>query len=503
MEKLTDIPFYDVELPEATKKVAVADTFPLPDIMSEVLDDRNLTESIDYLIQHLENKHQREHHNKKKAQYKQWLTEQLTDGTFSLSKEELRELEIYEGGKHRKVHAPPVYKRCGVQAIMRPVEAHCYPTLIDNTAASIKGRGMHWLHRIIEEDLKADPEHMKYYGQSDIIHFYDNIIQELMKECVRRFISDTLALKYIDNFITVLGPGMGLSKGLRSSQCLANLFLSDVDHEMCQHVRYYLIDAPDTENGNSVVISGSGTKIIDGKLVRYHYYRYCDDIVFITATKEEAWLLYGLLKSLLEKKGLQIKPNFAIRPMSEGLDFLGYVTFLITKRRPDGSVEYEVYSRIRKRIKKTAARKLAYIKSRKRRQQVVGSFKGMACHADCKHLYLKLTNKHMSKFSELGLRYQPKDGKKRFNCSHMTLGQIANRPIEILEFEKDIKTRFGDSRYVVLFHFVGEVTEYKFYTDSEEMKSLLDQMEERKAFPVETTIKQQAGTGALRIYQFT
>ena len=111
----------------------------------------------------------------------------------------------------------------------------------------------------------------------------------------------------------------------------------------------------------------------------------------------------------------------------------------------------------------------------------------------------------MAKFSELGLTFTPKDGKKRFNCQHIPLGQITNRPIEILDFEKDIDTKWGSSRCVVLFHFVGEMTEYKFYTNSEEMKSLLIQMEERGLLPgnVETTIQQKAGTGAMRIYSFT
>lgn len=104
----------------------------------------------------------------------------------------------------------------------------------------------------------------------------------------------------------------------------------------------------------------------------------------------------------------------------------------------------------------------------------------------------------MAKFSELGLKYTPADGKKRFSCQHMSLGSITNRPIELLDYEKDIKTRWGESRYVVLFHFVGDVTEYKFFTDSAEMK-------DRGLLPgaVETTIVQKQGTGALRIYSFS
>ena len=91
----------------------------------------------------------------------------------------------------------------------------------------------------------------------------------------------------------------------------------------------------------------------------------------------------------------------------------------------------------------------------------------------------------------------------------MSLGSITNRPIKLLDYEKDIKTRWGESRYVVLFHFVGDVTEYKFFTDSAEMKDLLNQMKEsgeldpESGKTVETTIVQKQGTGALRIYSFS
>lgn len=497
-----EIPFWDSEVPVPTVEPRSDVVFPIENLMGEILADSNLNESFDDLVSNLENKYQREHHRKKKTEYLKRLKEELATGKFHLDRSELRELHVQDGYKPRIVHAPPVYKRIGVQAIMRVVEKYIYPTLITNTAASIKGRGMHWLHHIVEEDLKADPENMQFYGQSDIFHFYDCIDQALMKQIVREYISDPVVLKYLDNFIT-LTPS-GLSKGLRSSQGLANLHLSDIDKAMCQEVSYHTIEISEGVSGTTV--KGKGRIYTDnGDAIHYHYYRYCDDIVFFASTKKECWRLYHILSELLTKKGLRIKASFAIRPISEGLDFLGFKTYAKWVIDKNGEEHWEVYSLIRKRIKQKAARALHRVKSRKRRQQIMGSFKGMACHADCKHLYYKLTGQHMAKFSELGLTFTPKDGKKRFNCQHIPLGQITNRPIEILDFEKDIDTKWGSSRCVVLFHFVGKMTEYKFYTNSEEMKSLLIQMEERGLLPgnVETTIQQKAGTGALRIYSFT
>ena len=498
MEKIADIPFMNVELPaKAVERSEVA--YPVRDILAEIVDDRNLEESFDDLVGNLENKYQREYWREKKADVLKLLKKELSDGSFHIDFSELRELHVKDGYKPRIVNAPPVYKRIGVQAVMRIVEKYIYPTLITNTAASIKGRGMHWLHHIVEDDIRTAPANMQYYGQSDIFHYYDSIVQEKMKQIVREYIADPVVLRYLDNFIELMPEG--LSKGLRSSQALANLYLSAVDKLMCQHVSYHTVDI---DEGMAVIAKGMGRIRTDkGDAIHYHYYRYCDDIVFFASDKKECWRLYDILKAEVGKLGLRIKENFAIRPISEGLDFLGFKTFgkWITVK---GEKQWEVYSRLRKRIKQKAARALHRVKSRKRRQQIIGSFKGMACHADCKHLYYQLTKQRMAKFSELGLKYTPKDGKKRFNCQHMPLGSIANRPIVLLDYEKDIKTRWGESRYVVLFHFVGEMSEYKFFTDSEEMKSLLDQMKERGLLPgeVETTIVQKQGTGALRIYSF-
>lgn len=430
-------------------------SYPLDNLIPEIVSEANMYDSFDYVIGHLDYEEQREKYRPLRASYVEKLTAEIGSGIFRIYREDVRDIHVKDGPKERDVQAPKVYKRVGIHAIMVIVEKYTYPSLIKNTAASIKGRGMHWMHHIIEDDIKNVPLITRFYWQSDIEHYYDNISHILMKQELRKYICDKVLLPMLDNFVELLDDG--LSKGLRSSQCYANLFLSPVDHAMLKHVYSYVLHTDEEEE------------------VRFLYYRYCDDVVIFSDSKKHLWKLRDLYVSEIAKLGLRIKPNEAVRPISEGLDYLGYVQF-------------EDYSLIRKRIKQNAARKLHKVKSRKRRQEIIGSFKGMACHADCKNLYHKLTGKYMKKFSEMGVTYTPEDGKKRFPGNTVRLSSITNVPIVVLDYEKDLKTENGDDRYLVSVK-EGEVFK-KFFTASKEMKQILDKISDiEDGFPFETIIR--------------
>ena len=428
-------------------------SYPLDNLIPEIISDENMYGSFDYVVQHLEYEEQRARYRPLREKYVQILTDEIREGKFRIYREHVRDVHVKDGPKERDVQAPTVLKRVGVHAIMVIVEKYTYPSLIKNTAASIKGRGMHWMHHIIEEDLQNVPELMRYFYKSDIEHYYDNIDQSLMKGVLREYICDETLLPMLDNFTELLPHG--LSKGLRSSQCYANIFLSHVDHVMCENALTYML----------------------GEEKRYLYFRYCDDVVIWGEDKRTLWKMRDLYVSELAKIGLNVKSNEAVRPISEWLDYLGFI-------------QYEDYSLLRKRIKQNAARKLHRIKSRKRRQEIIGSFKGMACHADCKHLYYKLTGRRMKKFSEMGVTYTPEDGKKRFPGMTVRLSSIVNVPIVVLDYEKDMKTENGDDRYLVSVK-EGE-TFKKFFTASKEMKQILDKISDMDdGFPFETIIKSE------------
>lgn len=445
--------------------------FPISNLLEEIATRENIEAAFDYVVSHLECKEQREKYRPQREKMCNKLQSELSAGTFRIR--EFNEMEVRDGPKLRKVQAPRVYGRIGCHAVMVIVEKYTYPTLIKNTAASIPGRGMHWLHHIVETDVKSVPELTVCYYQCDIYHYYDSIEQWRMKALIRRYISDPVLLPILDNFIELLSQG--LSKGLRSSQCFANLFLSDLDHLMSKVVPYYDLEQKD----------GTYER-------RYLYYRYCDDIVMFAESKKKLWEYRNILVAHTQSVGLQVKPNEAVRPIDEcGLDFLGYIN-------------YRSHSLIRKRTKQKAARRLARVKSRKRRQEIIGSFKGMACHADCKHLYYKLTGERMKKFGELGVSYIPKDGKKRFPGNTVRLAALQNAPIEIHDYQTDMKTPHGEGRYLVSFKNIQTGLWGKFFTASEEMKDLLDQISDiEDGFPFETVITSELYDGTKVKYRFT
>lgn len=432
---------------DAALGTPVKDVFPIANLIDEIANPVNISESFDYVVSHLENADQRKHMWPKKASYCKRLEKELKDGTFRITPDDVREITVKDGPKIRVCQCPYVYHRVGCHAVMVPVERHLHPTLIKNTAASIKGRGMHWLHQIIEEDLLADAENMCFFYQSDILGYFDHINQDGMKCTVRRYISDTKVLPMLDNFITLLPKG--ISKGLRSSQCLANLFLSDVDHKMCEKVSFHEIEV---DGEKDVAIKGDGKVKIKGKEIRFHYYRYCDDIVIIAKTKKELWQLRNYLQSLLNKLGLTIKPSEAVRPLIVGMDYLGYKTFV-----DDTKPNRDVYSLIRKCTKQKFARRIKEVKSRKRRQSLIGSFFGMAAHADCKHLlkklitpqeYKKLKHKRKVKdFGELKIAPTSLDGKKNFKGSKISPRELDKQPFILVDFERDLIPRRESDEY--------------------------------------------------------
>lgn len=220
---------------------SLARTFPLNNLLSEIATRENIEEAFDYVVGHLECKEQRDKYYPQREKICGRLLTELSEGTFRIT--EFNEMTVKDGPKERRVQAPRVYGRIGCHAVMVVIEKYTYPTLIKNTAASIKGRGMHWLHHIVETDVRQVPELTRYYYQCDIYHYYDSIEQWRMKALIREYVSDPVLLPILDNFIELLAEG--LSKGLRSSQCFANLFLCKLDHEMTKEVASYELEQKD------------------------------------------------------------------------------------------------------------------------------------------------------------------------------------------------------------------------------------------------------------------
>lgn len=385
------------------------------------------------------------------------LSAQIAAGTYFIAGG-FRERTIIEGGKERRIQVLTMKDRIACHAIMNVVDEHLKRRFIRTTGASIKGRGMHDLKAYIERDLRENPDDTRYCYKFDISKFYESVDQQSIIDCVRRMFKDARLIAILERFIHMMPQGVSI--GLRSSQGLCNLLLSvHLDHILKDRI---------------------GTRF---------FYRYCDDGAILASSKEELWRLRDIVHECVEAIGLKIKGNERVFPVTEGIDFLGYVI-------------YPTHALIRKRIKKKFARKMGEVKSRKRRRVLTASFYGMAKHAQCNNLFNKLTGTEMRSFKDLNVAYKPDDGKKRFPGAVVSIRELVNLPIVVRDFEMGVKTSQGEDRCVVSIEQGGEPK--KFFTNSEEMKNILQQVSEMPdGFPFETTIKTEAfGKGKTK-YIFT
>ncbi|MBP9984145.1 MAG: hypothetical protein KBF13_03375 [Prevotella sp.] len=427
-------------------------------IIEEIVEYHNMSESFDTVLSGRKRKKSRTGRNLLARKEKK--IEKFIDCINSGWSEEIkyREIDVVDGIKHRRLQVISIEDRIKAGAVMNVVDNHLRKRFIRTTSASIKNRGMHDLLNYIRRDIHEDPEGTLYGYKFDISKFYESVIQDFVMYCVKRVFKDKLLINILEKLVKLLKKGISI--GLRSSQGLGNLLLSVfLDH--------YLKD----------------------KYGVAHFYRYCDDGLILAETKEELWKIRDVIHEQMAKIGLTIKDNERVFPVSEGIDFLGYVIY------PD-------HVALRKRIKKKFARKMKKVKSKKRRHALIASFYGMSKHADCNNLFNKLTGKDMKSFKDLNVAYKPADGKKRFAGSVVSVRELVNLPIVVKDFETGIQTDQGEDRCLVSIEANGEAK--KFFTNSDEMKNILAQVSEMTdGFPFETTIKTETfGKGRTK-YVFT
>lgn len=201
--------------------------------------------------------------------------------------------ELRDRGKIRQVAKLPFYPdRIIHWAIIQPCEKRFLSSLIDQTYAALPNRGTH--KALYKTKQYASKRNAKYCLKIDIKKYFESISKDKLMEILSHLIKDK---KVLELFYTIIYdyPGLGLPIGNYTSQYLANLYLSPIDHYMKEvyHCKYYV--------------------------------RYMDDIVIMGWNK--GWLKRALskLRELTAELSLTIKSNWQIFPTwVRGLDFVGY-----------------------------------------------------------------------------------------------------------------------------------------------------------------------------------
>ena len=253
---------------------------------------------------------------------------------------------VVEKPKLREVFAADFRDRVVHHVLVEYLEAICEPRFIYDSYACRPEKGTHAAVKRLQHftrSITRNNSQRAYYMQLDIRSFFVEINKNILRNIVRKHTQDGFMVWLADvvisndctqNCRTTRGKNLlervpphkslfkqvqhrGLPIGNLTSQFFANLYLNELD----QFVK---------------------------RQMRCHYYvRYTDDMVLLSTSQEElrGWMA-EIEQFLARQLDLELHPNKRIiRPISNGIDFLGYIIrpfYLLVRRRVVGNVKHKI-----------------------------------------------------------------------------------------------------------------------------------------------------------------
>lgn len=325
--------------------------------------------------------------------------------------------------------------------------------LIRHTYASRKGYGQIACALHIKKSLRKYRGEVRWFGQGDICKYYDHIQHTLIRESLQRRFKD---VRFVDAFLEPFerfAPGMGIPLGIRPSQTVGNLVLSDFDHFMTEVVK-----ADD-------------------------YTRYLDDFMFTGATKGEVKRKMKRAVKYLESLGFAIhEPK--IHRIEEGLDMMGFVY-----RGTRSDMWW------RKSNKRRWLKHRARVTNPKRLRELDDAAWGMLKWGNrhCKELFEKKTGRTIKR-KDMGIKMNGSgikrterldaNGVPYIDAPRINMSFVLGKSVEIERWVKGVKTSQGDGRYALKIKYMGET--YKLFVNAADVKSFLDDMGRNKVTRLKT-----------------
>lgn len=90
------------------------------------------------------------------------------------------------------------------------------------------------------------------------------------------------------------------------------------------------------------------------------------------------------------------------------------------------------------------------------------------------------------------LAIKPNEANKHFNGREVTQQSLINTSFWICDYVKDVKTKYGEGRYLIKGKHDLSDTEsqsFKFFTNSQDIKYIVDKIAELNAFPRKVTMR--------------
>ncbi len=236
--------------------------------------------------------------NSNEDYYCQKIHEMLKNETYEVDLSKYIYMKIIDKGKERDIYKLPYYPHRIIQwAIMLQLEPIFKKMFIQDTYASIKGRGIHDAVARINRAMQ-DKEATKYCLKIDIKKYYPSINNSILYSLLEKKFKDPKLLRLLKKIVFSMGD-KGQPIGSLWSQYAGNFYLSGFDHWLKEE---------------------KGVKL---------NYRYCDDVTIFHSSKEFLQqLLIDIKEYLKNNLDLSLKKNYQVFPSTKrGVDFLGYRFF--------------------------------------------------------------------------------------------------------------------------------------------------------------------------------
>ena len=310
------------------------------------------------------------------------------------------EPKIVTEPKVRVVNKLPVKDHVIQHAALYPVEPRLRDKIPYNCPAGTKGRGTHFLYRIIKRDIYKSPQQeTAYCAPMDIHHYFLSIEHNLLKAEYRLYIKDRKLLAFIDEVVDSYPNGVVL--GVKLTQLLGQIFLIRFDYLamrcfdilkdperyhywQARYVSDMLLTCRSQQQARMLTSVQSLNERFD-RFVRQglkHYYRFMDNIFILHEDKVFLRLMVELTAMFLARDWkLSINKSWNIHRTCDGIDYCGQVI-------------YADHARIRKRTKQALCRQVAKLRKKGYNNEQIrlkaASRLGLTKHADTKNLLKKI-----------------------------------------------------------------------------------------------------------------
>lgn len=217
------------------------------------------------------------------------LERSLQDGSYQPRRH--FEFWIYDP-KARLIQAPCLEDRIVQHAVCNALRLPIQQRLIAQTYSCLIGRGT---HRCSEQFLSyLDNPRWRYALKLDISKFFYSIDHETLLLELRRHVDCANTLSLLEQFIKANGSSVGIPIGASTSQILANLALNPLDHFARRELKL-------------------GT-----------YLRYCDDMIALFETAQEANVAMVAMRDKAAELKLSLNSKSGIHYVPDGVDWVGY-----------------------------------------------------------------------------------------------------------------------------------------------------------------------------------